>query len=314
MLSARIFVLSVLCAVWLAGTGFAAAQAPADITGSYGILGTCSDKEIENSPDEISVRHCFLGKKYAVYASMSLVQKGNSVCGSYSECGGINCSRLYTGQLVGKITGKKLTLFLETGHRGDGLAEERIYGIVPGGLADAGQPRTDKPVYVRRGKVLENPSLKNACNPVIPKEALLRNFTLDVPGILTEADIKFLDAKDEVAKKAPPAKQFTLSKLSSHYQWTDKRSTGNYVPRLITIHNDSKKEWTVVAGYSETCRDFLSRDPLKETERLVYDAQFEGLGILPGKTLTFPSCKGTIFTLEDKAACPRFTCSENCRC
>lgn len=245
---------------------------------------------------------------------MSLVQNGNSVCGNYSECGGINCGRLYTGKLVGKITGKKLTLFMENGHREDGLAEERIYRIVPGGLADAGQPRTDKPVYVRRTKVLETPSLKNACNPVIPKEVLLKNFTLDVSGILTTADIRFRAAKNDVTKKAPLAKQFNLSKLASNYQWTDKRSTGNYIPRLVTIHNDSKKEWTVTAGYAETCRDFLSRDPLKETGRLVNDAQFEGLGILPGKTLTIPSCKGTILTFEDKAACPRFTCSENCRC
>ncbi|WP_348067590.1 hypothetical protein [Polaromonas sp.] len=311
MLSARVL-LSILCAVWLGGMGFAAAQKPADVTGSYGMLGSCSDKEMDNSLDEISVRHCFLGKKYAAYAEMSLIQNGHSVCGSYSECGGINCSRVYTGQLVGKIAGDKLTLFMETGHREDGPAEERIYRIVPSGLADGDQHQTDKPVHVRRAKVLENPSLRNACNPVIPKEVLLKNFTLDVPGILTTADIRFLDAKNDVTKKAPPAKQFNLSKLSSNYQWTDQRSTGNYVPRLITIHNDSKKEWTVVAGYSETCRDFLSRDP--ETGRLVYDAQFEGLGILPDKTLTLPSCKDTIFTLEDKAACPRFTCSENCRC
>jgi len=312
--TARNLVLAVLCAVWLAGTGLAAAQMPADITGSYRIPGTCNDKEIEDNSGELYVRHCFLGEKYTGYAEVSLVQNGNSVCGSYSECGGFNCSKVYTGQLVGKIAGQKLTLFMETGHRENGPAEERIYRIVPGGLADHRQPQTDKPVYVRRAKVLENPSLKSACSPAIPKEVLLKNFTLNVPGILTEAEIKFLDAKDEVAKKAPPAKQFTLSKLSSHYQWTDKRSTGNYVPRLVTIHNDSKKEWTVVAGYSETCRDFLSRDPLKETGRLVNDAQFEGLGILPGKTLTIPSCKGTILTFEDKAACPRFTCSENCRC
>jgi hypothetical protein len=312
--SVRILVLSVLCASGLAGTGIAAAQKPADITGSYGILGTCNDKEIEDTSGEIYVRHCFLGEKYAGYAVMSLVQNGNSICGSYSECGGLNCSKVYTGQLVGKITGKKLTLFMETGHRADELAEKRIYKIVRGGLADAHPPRTDKPVYVRRAKVLENSSLKNACNPVIPKEVLLKNFTLDVPGILTAPDIKFLDAKNDVTKKAPPAKQLTLSKLSSNYQWTDKRSTGNYVPRLVTVHNDSKKEWTVTAGYSETCRDFLSRDPLKETGRLVYDAQFEGLGILPGETRTIPSCKGTILTIEDKAACPRFTCSESCRC
>lgn len=314
MLGARNLALSVVCAVWLAGTGLAAAQKPADITGSYGIPGTCNDKDMEQNSGELYVRHCFLGEKYTSYAAVSLVQNGNSVCGSYSECGGFNCSKVYTGQLVGKIAGQKLTLFMETGHLEDGLAEERIYRIVPGGLADPSQPRIDKPVYVRRAKVLENPSLKSACNPVIPREVLLKNFTLDVPGILSTADIKFLDAKNDVTKKAPPTKQFMLSKMPSGHQWTDSRNTGNYVPRLITIRNDSKKEWTVTAGYAETCRDFLSRDPLKETGRLVNDAQFEGLGILPGKTLTIPSCKGTILTFEDKAACPRFTCSENCRC
>ena len=315
MLNARNLVLSVLCAVWLAGTGIAAAQTPADVTGSYGVLGVCSDKEIEENSGELYVRHCFLGEKYAAYAEMSLVQKGNFVCGNYSECGGINCSKVYSGQLVGKITGKTLTLFMETGHQADELAEERIYKIVPGGLADGRLPRTDKPSYVRRAKVLENPSLRNTCDPVIPKKVFLKNYVLDVSGILAAENVKFLKDGQEERTQPPVTKRFSLSKLKAAYEWEDKREAGNYVPRTVIVRNDSKVAWTVGTQHPETCREFLSSTDRPKPELLLgQEAQSGGVEIKPGKSAGFLSCKGSIWTFDDKAACPRLTCSESCRC
>lgn len=310
----RNFIMALLCVTVTTFIQRSHASDVTNVTGSYGIVGTCSDKDMEDNPGEIYVRHCFLGEKYVVTASMWLVQNGNSVCGYYSECGGFNCGKVYMGQMIGRVTGNTLTLFAESGHQEEGVAETRVFKVVPGGLSE-GHSKTGKPTYVQRARELKEPSVAKACKPDFPKEVRLKNYELDVSGILATEKVKFLNHEREAKVKPPAAKRFNLSKLASMYEWEDKRDSSNYVPRLVSVRNDSKKAWTVSTGHPETCREFLSYGGSpKEQSRVSVEAQFGGVEVKPGKSIDFLSCKGSTWTFEDKVACPRFTCLEGCKC
>ena len=94
------------------------AMAHIDLTGHYELppVKVCKLSDIENTYGPAYNHHCFSGDAYGYSPVLRLVQNGKMICGSYFECGGINCSKVYSGEVAGMVENNTISLFWTNGH------------------------------------------------------------------------------------------------------------------------------------------------------------------------------------------------------
>lgn len=271
---------------------FVLAHAGQDLTGLYGVEGSCPKDMEKDALGAIYVRHCFSGERFGGESRLVIVQNGERICGWHAQCEGFNCSRLYSGRLVGTSSEGRLRLFAEDGHREDGVADEISYIVVPGGLTypDA---KSRAPIYVRRAAQLRSAALRAACIPQMSGKApVLREYRMQVSGLPADNELeRAFQAVAEQARRAPPTRLVRLSRLRDQTSWTDARGSNNHVIRKLVVRNDTKRGWEVVGQHPEMCTAFLRSEAGQVGERSV-DAG-PGISIAPGESLEFASCNGS---------------------
>jgi hypothetical protein len=286
-----------------------------DVTGTYRIASPCNPKAFQEAAilGSAPVRHCFEGSKFNTMSQLELVQNGQFICGSYSQCGGNSCHKVYTGRLAGYRRENILELFVEDGHQEAGEAQVQRYLVVSKGLSYP-ERKDKKAIYVRQSSRLISPSSTQACRPVLQHPVQIKDYRLQGKGLLEEEQIKFR-APRETLMPAPKVKQVFLKKAPSVFQWEDKRNTDNYVPRLVTVHNNTAKAWTIRAEHPELCMDYLRYRPSKKFDEGVSSSDLEsGVEVAPGSSTRFYSCNGSTVRFDNEVACPKFFCQEGCKC
>ncbi len=259
------------------------------------------------------VRHCFEGSKLDTTSQLELVQNGQFVCGSYYSCGGNSCHKVYTGRMAGYRKGNILELFVEDGHQEAGEAQVQRYLVVSKGLSYS-ERKDKKAIYVRQMSRLISPSSAQACRPVLQHPVQLKDYRLQGAGLLKEDEIKF-EVPRETLTQAPKAKQIFLKNAPSFFQWEDKRNTNNYVPRLVTVYNNTAKAWTISAEHPELCLDYLRYSASRKFNEGVSSDDLErGVEVAPGSSTRFYSCNGSTVRVDNEVACPKFSCLEGCKC
>jgi hypothetical protein len=286
-----------------------------DVTGTYLIPSACNPKAFEDAGimGSAPVRHCFEGSKFDTTSQLQLVQNGPFVCGSYSQCGGNSCHKVYTGRLAGYRKGNVLELFVEDGQQKAGEAQVQRYLVVSNGLGHPEQ--TDrKAIYVRQISRLISPSSAQACRPVLQHPVQLKDYRLQGTGLLEEEELKFWVPPEKLTP-APKAKQIFLKNAPPFLQWEDKRNTNNYVPRLVTVQNNTARAWTISTEHPELCLDYLRYSASKKFNAGVSSDDLEsGLEVVPGSSTPFYSCKGSTVRIDNEVACPKFFCQKGCKC
>ncbi|WP_341913165.1 hypothetical protein [Polaromonas sp. YR568] len=286
-----------------------------DVTGIYRIPSPCNPKAFEDAGimGVAPVRHCFEGSKLDTTSQLELVQNGQFVCGSYYSCGGNSCHKVYTGRMAGYRKGNILELFVEDGHQEAGEAQVQRYLVVSKGLSYS-ERKDKKAIYVRQMSRLISPSSAQACRPVLQHPVQLKDYRLQGAGLLKEDEIKF-EVPRETLTQAPKAKQIFLKNAPSFFQWEDKRNTNNYVPRLVTVYNNTAKAWTISAEHPELCLDYLRYSASRKFNEGVSSDDLErGVEVAPGSSTRFYSCNGSTVRVDNEVACPKFSCLEGCKC
>lgn len=290
-------------------------SASPDVTGIYRIPSPCTPEAFEDTGimGVAPVLHCFKGSKFDATSQLELVQNGQFVCGSYTNCGGNGCNKVYTGRMAGYRKGNVLELFVEDGHQEAGEAQVQRYLVVSKGLSYP-ERKDKKAIYVRQVSRLISPSSARACRPVLQHPVQLKDYRLQGAGLIEEEGIKFRVPRAAMTQ-APKAKQVFLKNAPSFLQWEDKRNTNNYVPRLITVYNNTAKAWTISAEHPELCRDYLRYFHSKKFGEGVASDDFEhGVEVAPGISTRFYSCNGSTVRVDNEVACPKFFCKKGCKC
>jgi hypothetical protein len=291
------------------------AHSSQNLTGHYEMPASsnrCSAETLDNSPGNAYIWHCFTGDAYGYSPTLEIVQNGLQICGTYTECGSYNCNKIYSGPLAGRIENNQLLFYWTNGHRNEVSAELIRYEILKNGLKEI-QTKSKTPSLIVRSKLLKNPSVVAQCNPVFPKEVMITaDSDLNVKGILSEAQTKFvgLTQKQYIA---PPAKhRIKFSKKPADFEWRDQRTSANFVVRQLTLVNDTNRSWTVEVVHPDACTEFLSSSYNKNKDLI--SKKGNSIEIERNQKIDLNSCNGSVWTFENKIACPTMQCSESCKC
>jgi hypothetical protein len=292
-----------------------------DLTGQYEVSPTkrCSSKLLNSENLGNAYKwHCFTGNAYGYSPVLNLIQNGQKLCGTYSECGGYDCNKAYSGELVGLIKGNKVTIYYANGHHFGGEAEKLEFLVVSGGLA-YGHKTLSTASLIIRSRQMKYPSSKKLCNPeTLDKVMIDENYGLRVEGALKEDQSQFINLKQSKFAAEPPTKTINLAGYKNPFEWHDARKDANSVLREVVVNNTSQKNWVASVEYSDACREFLGsyyheqyKKPLSKTLQLRTDE----VEIKPGERIRADSCIGSKwrFSIAEKM-CPPYQCLESCKC
>ena len=306
-----------ICAVFLlAACNYALAQG--SLTGHHEAppIRSCSLSQLEDSKGVAYNHHCFTGNAYGYSRVLQTVQNGKMICGSYFQCGGFDCNKVYDGEIAGIVENDKLNLFLANGHRSDEPAEMRTFRIVKGGLAEE-LAKSSEPSLVKRSSTLKTSQIYATCIPKFPEQVRVNSeYALNVSGLVKADQIKFTNLLQKKYASSPSTKQIVLTTNKTASQWTDVRAAGNFVIRKLVITNQSNKPLSVDVEHPESCREFL-KSSYNERKDLVSFFSENGIEdtVQPRQTVSVASCSGSIWRIaKTLPACPKFQCLESCKC
>jgi hypothetical protein len=286
-----------------------------NLTGHYEGLpshSTCNIENLENNPGTVYIQHCFTGNAYGYSPTLELVQNGSLVCGTYFECGDLNCSKFYGGPIAGKIEKNQLFIYWADGHHMGGPAELSRYVILKNGLRDF-DSKSKQPTFVARSKQLRNPSVITQCNPIFPKDVFItEQGELNVKGWPHE-QIEFTKLAQKKYASSPRSYSISLTDKVNNVEWRDKRNTSNFIIRQLVVTNNSKRPWTISVDHPETCRDYLN-DYYNKKKDLLNSTSATELVIESFQKIKLNSCNGSVWTFENAIACPAMQCLKGCKC
>ena len=292
------------------------ARAADNLTGHYEAqpIKSCSSSELENSIGVTYHHHCFTGDAYGNSRVLQVVQNGKNICGTYTECGGFNCGKFYSGEIAGLVENEKLSLFWTNGHKADGPAEILSFRVVKGGLVDDSE-KSSQPSLVKRSPTLKNSQISASCVPKFPAQVRLGSSgELNIAGMLQADQVGFTNLAQKKYASAPKTKRIVLVSYKPKIMWADVRAANNFVIRKLVLANTTKKPWTVEAEHPDTCREFL-RSSYNKRKNLVELSDVGEHEIQPGQTVSVASCNGSVWRLaKTLPACPKFFCLKDCKC
>ncbi|MDZ7918874.1 hypothetical protein [Rhodoferax sp.] len=293
------------------------AGSPADLTGVHQEQTKCDRSNGVNGPAYMA--SCYEGYVHQHGMRYSLVQNGENICGSFDACGGFNCNKIYSGEVVGRVRGDKVTLYVADGHREYGEANVEVFKISARGellAADSGER-----VFTKTSAGVISPKEKSRCQPKFNEPVLLKDYELGIQGTRPHLD-KF-EPPQKPAHKPPKQYTTTLKSTTGTVRLQDApRAQGNLIPRMVWIHNTTSKHWnlsaesTSGADEDEACQKWLE-DSEKKSDSYVwaYDKNYPTASIPPKSTRYTRICAGDTLNLEKGLPeCPKFQCLRTCRC
>jgi hypothetical protein len=295
------------------------AEKPGELTGVHKTLSRCSSKDgAAGGPAYMAP--CYEGFAYELGMQYSLVQNGSNVCGTFSACGGWNCSKVYAGSVVGKIKSGKVTLYSSNGHQQDGEAEVEIFRISPTGeLLDLD---SGKRAYTKTSPGLIADKEKGRCQPQFSEPVLLKDYELDIKGNYPK--MANFEAAEKPVFQPPKPYEVKLHAKQSQVRIKDgSRTAGNLVPRTIRIHNPTDQQWelstensTESAKADEACPMWLQNSEKNSRDYVWAYATGYPPEIVPPKSMRYTRiCTGDVLSLEKVLPeCPKFQCLRTCRC
>lgn len=260
------------------------------------------------------LNYCFTGNAYGYSPVLQLVQNGQLICGTYFECGGRNCNKVYSGAIAGSVKKNELQVYWANGHFQDGLALQLNFRAVRGGLVESNN-KSSQPTLVKRSSKLKGLNLVKLCKPELSQTVLVNSdFELDLENVLKPEQIEFVNLAQKKYALPPQPKILTISNQSKKIGWIDERITDNYVIRSIQIFNKSNYSWVIEYEHPEACQEFL-RSSDHGRKNKAANLLESGREILPGDIVQIASCNGSRWSLEQSLpACPKFQCLESCKC
>lgn len=282
MLNRLIAVVIVLMLAFVAVSGHAG-PAGENVTGVYGVRPQCDDLSLH---EYIYIESCLSGARFSETSALVLVQNGNKICGSISECAGRNCIRVDGGNLVGEVLPGKIRIFHGDGSAVDGPAPAREFVMTPRGL------RVSMGRYVyyfeKRNSRLKDMATRQLCNPDLSSPPGVAAGELQAPGQLpteTHAADYFTPPIDPPAR-LPPTKTLTLIGTSKHAKWKDNRPHGQEAVRKLVVRNRTGAGWSLSAEHHEACAYHLRGTPSEQ-------ATIGSLDIPARSEVVLQSCRGS---------------------
>ncbi len=277
----------------------------ASLTGIYVLPAStgCSQTEIDDSSGAAYIAHCFSGDAYNdALGRLDLVQNGDKLCGTYSSCGGLNCSKVYFGEVVGQVKKGRVVLYYADGHREEGLAPTMTYDVLPQGLGNMvnGQVRKQ---WVRRKARLRNPAAVAQCRPKLDGKGMrLKNYALVVAGVSRGQDkMALVDPPRQVYAQAPAAHYMAIKPGMTSIAWQDPDQGRNQILRQVHIHNRTGQMWELAVEHPQACKQYI-RDKHIQKRTPPSEADDSTVRLPAHARRTVVSCRGSSFSLQPQSS------------
>ena len=282
---------------------------------------SCEAKMARNTVEsgDCYVSSCFRGLSPGPTGALRLLRQGGRVCGLYSAVGGISCSRVYDGRVVGTEKNGILKLFFEDGHHEAGSPVEEQYIATENYL----KQRTGKRLFDAYARKSVSPSNhEGSCPNVSNSKIELRDYRFLLDGQpLEDFPATTWPTRTERPISPPPAAKLVLHHTTLEYHYADHPLGNNLRPRTLVVNNRTSVTWTLSydadTTLGEACirwqasetreKSLIPSSLLPRTRRLPPDARMvpwdesEGyptLTIPPYTTIVTWTCRDTTVTAK----------------
>lgn len=274
-----------------------------DLSGSHRDLSRCDSRDGTTSGPDV-MANCYEGFAHEQGSNrFELVQNGPYICGTFQGCGGWNCSKVFGGDVVGRVHSRSVTLYWSDGHIENGEANTETFRVSSmGELSIPGTKR--KRTYTKTTLSLENQKAKELCHPQFSTPVQIKDYELDIEGSRPKISWEYQRGKPVFTP--PPAKNLKLKSDDTSQSFSDRRGpSGNLIPRVVWIDNTTDIAWNISVGlndYSEfgdeACAKWLQSSE-RGKKLYVWAYNKSSAELLPPKSKRYTRvCAGDTLELE----------------